>query len=429
MSQNLVNVGGISDPHYRYRRPALKVKEELRGTNGQRTVIENIEDVCKAIHVPPSYPTQFFGYELSVSARFQEKTKEGGRTCTVLAGIHSAAVLERLMVKFELLYVVCPACKDGGARLSVSKKNGVRIKCGACGQVRPPRSPHKLEKFMIKNPPPKQDSGLVISSQSQNGKSELGAIGSVGGLESVMKSRGPDDAESAEGGGAGGAAGGGKKEKKTKGKSKKKDQKESEPDGEGKMRSEAKEPEPEVEQKIASPAEKFQEFVKSLRAEDAKSWNDVHVVELCSELDRLTLVHSLSKSSRLSTCLNALIDTSAAPKTLPSQFQSIGPVLKRLAPDRSSKLMLIPAVANRLVSHHEGSDDQNSKSQSLLSYLPMILMALYEADVVDEGAVLAWMASPPETDNWALGREAAVKARKVSKSFADWLEKEENEEE
>jgi len=149
MSFSTVNVGGVSDPHYRYTRPALKVKEELRGTNGQRTVIENIEEVCKKLRVPPNYVTQFFGYELSVSARFQEKTKEGGRTCTVLAGIHSAATLERLMTKFELLYIVCPVCKDGGARLTVSKKNGVRIRCGACGKRSPPRSSHKVEKFMI----------------------------------------------------------------------------------------------------------------------------------------------------------------------------------------------------------------------------------------------------------------------------------------
>jgi len=254
MSSNLVNVGGVADPHHRYKRPALKVKEENARTNGQRTVIENIDDVCRAIYIPPTYATQFFGYELSVSVRFQEKTKEGGRTCTVLMGLHSAATLERLMTKFELLYVVCPVCKDGGSRLSVSRKNGVRIKCGACGKISPPRQSHKVEKFMTKNPPPKQQSGLEIGSSS-GAPSELGAIGSVGGLESVLKA-GPVIAEPSP---------------LKEGKQKKK-KLESEP--ESRKRGEKKEPEhkkehkkepefapeSELDQKQASPVEKLHEI-------------------------------------------------------------------------------------------------------------------------------------------------------------------------
>jgi len=371
-------------------------------------VVENIEEVSKAIHVPAIYPTQFFGYELSVSARFQEKTKEGGRTCAVLAGIHSAALLEKVMTKFELLYVVCPNCKDGGTRLSVSKKNGVRIKCGACGKISNPRSVNKLEKFMVKNPPPKQQSGLEIGANAAQSKSELGAIGSVGGLESVLGGQSPS-----------------KKESKAKSKAKKKKEVKEEPEAVEDQKELDHKEEPEEPQRQATPREKFLEFIKSLRTEEGKSFDELQIVALCSELDRLALVHSLSKPDRLKLSLSGLIDTSLAPKTLPSQFSALRSVFLKLAPDRHAKLTFIAAILHILVTPPEGLEDQKSnKPQSLLSYLPMILMALYESEVLSEDDILAWMGSPPDLDTWAVSREVAVKAKKVSKELAEWLEAE-----
>ena len=62
----------------------------------------------------------------------------------------------------------------------------------------------------------------------------------------------------------------------------------------------------------------------------------------------------------------------------------------------------------------------------LLPRLPIILQALYDADVLEEEAILKWASSPPEA-SWVT-KDVAIAARKAAKPFADWLQNAESEE-
>ncbi|EZA47159.1 hypothetical protein DMN91_000848 [Ooceraea biroi] len=144
-----VNVNrNVSDAFYRYKMPRIQAKVEGKG-NGIKTVIVNMVDVAKAIGRPATYPTKYFGCELGAQTQFDFKNER-----FIVNGSHDATKLQDLLDGFIRKYVLCPACDNPETELMVSSKRGtISQGCKACGHHGLLESNHKLNTYILKNPP------------------------------------------------------------------------------------------------------------------------------------------------------------------------------------------------------------------------------------------------------------------------------------
>lgn len=144
-----VNVNrNVSDAFYRYKMPRILAKVEGKG-NGIKTVIVNMLEVAKAIGRPATYPCKYFGCELGAQTQFDFKNDR-----YIVNGSHDAAKLQDLLDGFIRKFVLCPSCDNPETELIVSTKKGtISQGCKACGFHGPLEFNHKLNTFILKNPP------------------------------------------------------------------------------------------------------------------------------------------------------------------------------------------------------------------------------------------------------------------------------------
>lgn len=137
----------VKDGFYRYKMPVLLTKIEGKG-NGIKTVIPNMADVARALNRPSSYPTKFFGGELGAQATFNDETER-----YIVNGAHDATRLRDLLDTFIEKFVLCPSCKNPETELIITKDDNILRDCKACGQRGNLDMRHKLTTFILKNPP------------------------------------------------------------------------------------------------------------------------------------------------------------------------------------------------------------------------------------------------------------------------------------
>jgi len=413
MATKTKNIGGTDkDAFYRYKRPELKTKVEKPGTNGVKTVIENIGAIAKALKVPPEYPTRFLGYELCTQATYEDSAD---RTCTIVKGKHTEKELDKALDEFIKKFVLCPTCKLPETRISV-KKGQVRIKCASCGHAGPLLTGHRLENFIAKNPPNQK--------KGKDGKEP-------GKSKGKNKDESSDEEPSEE------------KEKKEKEKApeKKKDEIEKEDwsldtsiEAQKARRTEfllaqgvkTRSSETSDDSEGSKPETILKNFMK----------DTTDSVAVAAELDRLQLKHGLSPEERYRILLTASIDLSN-PKTIAAQFSKWAPLFKKTIKGKTQGVLFITSIERLLDSgsvHGNSTQEAETRGKAqedlksnLVSRIALVLQKLYEADVLVEEAVLSWAQSPPEVSSWAVGRDVAAYARKSAKPFTDWLENAEEE--
>jgi len=144
-----VNVNrGLNDQFYRYKMPRLIAKVEGKG-NGIKTVIVNMSDIAKALCRPPTYPTKYFGCELGSQTQFDPKKDR-----YIVNGQHDGNKLQDILDGFIRKYVLCPSCDNPETVLGVlPKRQLITTKCKACGHSGTLDTNHKLNTFILKNPP------------------------------------------------------------------------------------------------------------------------------------------------------------------------------------------------------------------------------------------------------------------------------------
>ncbi|KAJ9127422.1 hypothetical protein QFC24_000830 [Naganishia onofrii] len=165
----------VDDKFYRYKMPALQTKIEGKG-NGIKTVIPNMDEIAKALSRPATYPTKFFGCELGAQTSFANDRY-------LVNGQHQADRLRELLDAFIDKFVLCAACKNPETVLIVDpKKEEITRDCKACGEHSAIDMRHKLTTFILKNPP-------AGSGKSSSGKKSKKGKGGGGDETPVPKDK------------------------------------------------------------------------------------------------------------------------------------------------------------------------------------------------------------------------------------------------
>jgi hypothetical protein len=153
------------------------------------------------------------------------------------------------------------------------------------------------------------------------------------------------------------------------------------------------------------------------------------IVAISAELDRLQLKHGLTPEERYRIFLTSAIDVTS-PKTLATQFARHAPLFKKMIKDKVAGILFITSI-ERFLDSASPKGEERGKGEDLKSNLvnriPVVLQKLYEHDALDEGTILAWAQSPPDTSAWAVGKEVAAYARRCAKPFVEWLQSAEEE--
>lgn len=161
MANNLNVNRNVVDPYYRYKMPKLQAKVEGKG-NGIKTVIANMVEIAKALERPPMYPTKYFGCELGAQTNFDTKNDR-----YIVNGDHDATKLQNLLDGFIRKFVLCASCDNPETTYSI-RKNTIYAKCKACGHSYIIDPKHKLSSFIVKNPPPQNNDEDKDSSKKEN---------------------------------------------------------------------------------------------------------------------------------------------------------------------------------------------------------------------------------------------------------------------
>ncbi|KAF1744778.1 hypothetical protein MXB_1026 [Myxobolus squamalis] len=145
----------ICDPFYRYKMPKLIAKVEGRG-NGIKTVVSNMSEVAKSLNVPPAYPTKYIGIELGAQVILDSKNDR-----YIINGSHDNSKLQNVLYEFIDKYLLCSECENPETYMIASvKRDKIKMVCKACGHSSFLAHSHRLNTYIIKNPP-KHNSSIV----------------------------------------------------------------------------------------------------------------------------------------------------------------------------------------------------------------------------------------------------------------------------
>ncbi|XP_037935439.1 eukaryotic translation initiation factor 5 [Teleopsis dalmanni] len=185
-----VNINrNVTDIFYRYKMPRIQAKVEGKG-NGIKTVIVNMAEVARAIGRPATYPTKYFGCELGAQTQFDYKNER-----FIVNGSHDAGKLQDLLDGFIRKFVLCPECDNPETDLTVSAKNQtISQACKACGFHGLLKVNHKVNTFILKNPPTinpaAQGSSLTEGKRSKRVHKKNGENGDVSANNSMANNSG-----------------------------------------------------------------------------------------------------------------------------------------------------------------------------------------------------------------------------------------------
>jgi translation initiation factor 5 len=396
----MLNIGlpeVAKDSSYRYTMPSLVTKIEGRG-NGIKTVIVNMTDVAKALHVNPAYTTKFFGIELGAQSKYNDAKER-----SVVNGAHQASDLQEHLQKFVELYVLCTRCHYPEIKWDV-RKSAIKVDCAACGYNGVNSSNHKIISYILKQV---NGVGKGKSKSKSKGKDSSDKQSRRNGKKATAPKNGEEEADPSAAASSSTSTSTIKSDAPVEwhadtSKEAIEDRKKAEmstmvaEDTEvQRVLKQAKD-----ENRLNSPVTVLQVFLATQeRSSD----------EIMSELRRLQLARGFDEPTKVKLVLEALIDYKQ-PSEVAAQFAKHSDLLGRLCKTKNACTLFLGCI-EELVAVVE---------PELLLRTPMILQALYESDVIEEEYMVSWFDLPPES-SWLVNKEIATLVKSKAEPFIEWL--------
>ncbi|KAI8983203.1 translation initiation factor [Trametes punicea] len=382
----------VDDKFYRYRMPLLMTKIEGKG-NGIKTVIPNMSDVARALSRPPTYPTKFFGCELGAQTSFDEKNDR-----YIVNGAHDAKKLRELLDGFIEKFVLCKACKNPETDLIITKNDEIIRDCKACGERTGVDMRHKLTTFILKNPPknPKRSKpskkASADGSPSPNGENGDAEVDAGGESDDELTKR--IKAEAAE--------------LKAESTLAKEDWSADTSPEAVKARMKA------VEASLASvslaggaddDSEEDPDSPYSQLGRWIEDNRDVGTVEIYKKAEELGIA---KKHNTVQVVAQTLFT-----ENIVAEIPKYAPLFIKMVTSEKHQKSLLGGIERFVGVMHP----------SLIPAVPKILMAFYQADVLEEDVVKQW---GTHVSKKYVDRDTSKKVRKASEPFLKWLDEAED---
>ncbi|KAJ8719848.1 hypothetical protein PYW08_012023 [Mythimna loreyi] len=404
-----VNVNrNVADAFYRYKMPRICAKVEGKG-NGIKTVIVNMPEVAKAIGRPPTYPTKYFGCELGAQTQFDFKNER-----FIVNGSHDSAKLQDLLDGFIRKFVLCPECDNPETELIVStKRNTISQGCKACGYHGVLDFNHKLNTFILKNPPALDPSlqayqqGSSVTEGSRGKRSKRSGPGAANGNHDAH-----DEAKEGEA-----PVTPTTPNPKSSKKEKEKEKEKSADDDDDCWTVDVS------EAAVRARMQDLTEGAKSMTVSEDSEKNEKQRMDLfyaylkqrasSGDVDSTRAVTEiLHEAERLEVKSKAplvMLEVLVRPGSLAGDVRKHRALLLRCtrADVRAQRAVLHALTA--LCAHHA----------QLLPKVPAILKLLYDEDIVEEKAILEWAAKPSRK---YASKEVIADMRQRATPFLEWLQ-------
>ncbi|AGR57075.1 eukaryotic translation initiation factor 5 [Choristoneura rosaceana nucleopolyhedrovirus] len=403
-----VNVNrNVADAFYRYKMPRICAKVEGKG-NGIKTVIVNMPEIAKALGRPAIYPTKYFGCELGAQTQVDYKNER-----FIVNGSHDSVKLQDLLDGFIRKFVLCPECDNPETELIVSaKKNIICQGCKACGYHGTLHFSHKLNTFILKNPPAQYSSTQCSSLKKGNrGKRSKRSKRSEPGTNGNYNSENNNDDAKPEEKASAPASVKARREKKLA-------DDDDDDDNDGTWTVDVS------EAAVRARMQDLTEGVKSMTLnEDLKK----------NEKQRIKMFHAFIKQKH-ATCdvSQATIATELLHEAERLEVKSKAPlvlfeVLVRpaaFAGDvRKYRALLLQFTRGDLRAQRAALTALCVLDQALLPKVAGAFKLLYDLNVVEKKAIVEWFYKPSRK---ALSREEMADVRRRAQPFLDWLQQAED---
>ncbi|XP_032518481.1 eukaryotic translation initiation factor 5 [Danaus plexippus] len=396
-----VNVNrNVADAFYRYKMPRICAKVEGKG-NGIKTVIVNMPEVAKALGRPATYPTKYFGCELGAQTQFDFKNER-----FIVNGSHDSAKLQDLLDGFIRKFVLCPECDNPETELIVStKRNTISQGCKACGYHGTLDFNHKLNTFILKNPPAAdpamQGSSLTEGNRGKRSKRSGPANGNHDGEQHDAKNEGEAPVTPTA----------------PQPKSKKEKKKAEDDDDDGNWTVDVS------EEAVRARMQDLTEGAKSMTLSEDSEKNEKQRMDLFyAFLKQRADAGDVEGTRAISDILHEVERLDVKSKALLVAFEVLVGANTLAADVKKHRMLLIrlaraDAKAPRAALH--ALTALAHTSPALLQRVPAVLKLLYDLDVVEEKTILEWAAKPSKK---YAPRETVADVVRRAQPFIDWLQ-------